>query len=39
VQKTKKKEISIRNVKDMTLDPYGFVHVAEDGVARSYAGE
>jgi hypothetical protein len=23
----------------MTLDPYGFVHVAEDGIARSYAGE
>lgn len=32
-------EATVKNVKDIVLDPEGFVHVAEDGIARSYARE
>lgn len=28
-----------KNVSEMTLDPEGFVHVADDGVARSYSAD
>jgi hypothetical protein len=27
----------VKGLRDMALDPQGFVHVAEDGIARSYA--
>jgi hypothetical protein len=30
-------EATVKDVKDIALDPEGFVHVAEDGIARSYA--
>jgi pyruvate formate-lyase activating enzyme-like uncharacterized protein len=30
-------EATVKDVKDIVLDPEGFVHVAEDGIARSYA--
>ncbi len=30
-------ETTVKDVKDIVLDPEGFVHVAEDGIARSYA--
>jgi hypothetical protein len=32
-------QVTVKAVKDMVLAPDGFVHVAEDGITRSYAGE
>jgi hypothetical protein len=34
---TQTKGVTVKGLRDMVFNPKGFVHVADDGVARSYA--